>query len=400
MDTRSVKIKTAVACSLMMLFFGGLSSNGFAVYQPYFISVCGFTNAQASLILTVRNLSSFLAMLFAGVFYRRLSLRNGITLAGACGGAGLLLFALARGSFFMNCLAGFIMGVCFGAGATIPMSLLAEATFTEGRKRVLGVAAAMTGLSTLGIPSLITAVIEARGLAAAFTGEGALYLVISAAVWLLLKDAPASGTAGSEPAPEQKQARALRPLGKKQIPLMACIAVCCGAVGFAGCTHLTVLCTGEGVSAQGAALAVSVFGITLTVSKALYGFAAERFGTQRCNLLYGAILTAGLLLMRFVGRGAGWMFLAMGVYAFGLASATVGLTVWASDLAPAGQHAKTARLFQLGYMGGSLLFTYMPGLLADLTGSYVPAFDVFALMTVLFTAGIAGIYRRNRIQTD
>ena len=390
------KRKIAAACALMMLFYGGLVTNGFAVYQPFIISENGFTNAQASLILTVRNLASFLAMLLAGVCYRKLGLKRGIILSGLCGGAGLILFALAGDSLPVNCLAGLLLGVPFGIGATIPMSILVERTFTEEKKRVLGLCAAMTGLSTLGIPSGITAVIERFGLKTAFMGEGILFLSVTVVVFWLLRELPAYAES-AEAAPEGPSAdTGLRPLTKKQAPLMGAVAVLCGAVGFVGCTNLSVLCTTEGISPQGAALAVSVFGITLTVSKALYGFVSEKLGTVRCNWLYGGILIAGLLLTTRIQRGTLWMLLSMAVYAIGLATATVGLTVWAGELAPAGQHSRLARLFQLGYMGGGLLFAYMPGVMADAFGSYVPAYLVLAGFALLFTLGIGYIYQRAR----
>ncbi|MBQ3159531.1 MAG: hypothetical protein IJC00_03640, partial [Clostridia bacterium] len=102
-----------LGCALLLFCTSGLSVNTFTVYQPYILEQNHFTNAQSSMILMVRNVFSLLSMLLAGIYYRHLSLRQGMGLAGLLTTVGFVLFALSR-SYFAYCLSGAVIGLAYG----------------------------------------------------------------------------------------------------------------------------------------------------------------------------------------------------------------------------------------------------------------------------------------------
>ena len=56
---------------------------------------------------------------------------------------------------------------------------------------------------------------------------------------------------------------------------------------------------------------------------------------------------------------------------------------------------ETIRRFNMGYAAGSMLFSPLPGILADLSkGSYVPAYLLFALFSLVQLLLIQGVYIR------
>ena len=61
----------------------------------------------------------------------------------------------------------------------------------------------------------------------------------------------------------------------------------------------------------------------------------------------------------------------------------VGPPLWAAELSPAEQYAKTLRWLQLFYNLGAITFTVVPGLIADRTGEYKSSYLVFAGMMAL-----------------
>lgn len=384
--------------ALLLFCTSGLCVNAFTIYQPYILAENGFTNAQSSLIVTVRSLTSFASMLVCGLYYKRLSLRAGMGLAGAMTAAAFFLFGAARG-FFLYCLAGGVAGVGYGFGTMIPISILMERWFIEKRTLAVGLCSAVTGLSTLGIPSLLTGLIERIGLARTFTLEGCVIAGLAFLSFLLVRSRPAD--LGMRPygswdrIDHETFENHGRAIGKKDWLLLLPMLLCVGAFTSVGYSHITVLARGEGFAADTIALAVTVSGVALMVSKFLYGALTERLSTYAVNWIFGLILIAGLVLCCVTGGRRWLLFTAMTVYGLGLPLGTVGLTAWVGDLASQEQYDGTIQRFQTLYAAGGLIFSSLPGILADrFGGSYVPAYLFFTGCAVFVVLSIQGLYRR------
>ncbi len=384
--------------ALILFCTSGLAVNAFTIFQPYILAQNGFTNAQSSLLVTVRSLTSFVSMLLSGPYYRRLSLRAGMGIAGALTTAGFFLFGAASG--FPACaLAAAVVGLGYGVGTMIPVAMLMERWFIEKRTLALGLCSAVTGLSTLGIPSLLTRIIETRGLRFAFRAEGFFIAALVLAAVLLIRSRPADR--GMEPygswdrVNHEDFTAGGRELARRDWLLLVPILLCVGAFTSVGYSHITVLTRGEGFSAHTTALAVTFSGVTLMLGKSAYGVLEERLGPVRTNWLFGVLLLAGLLLSCFTAGSTTLLLLAMALYGPGLALGTVGITTWAGDLSTPETYDAAVRRFQVGYAAGGLLFSTLPGLLADrFGGSYVPAYLFFALCAAFSVLGIQSLYRR------
>lgn len=59
--------KTLATGVLMMFSFAGIVANGFSVFQPFLVSLNGFSNAEVSLVMTMRIFSAFAAMLLYNI---------------------------------------------------------------------------------------------------------------------------------------------------------------------------------------------------------------------------------------------------------------------------------------------------------------------------------------------
>lgn len=81
------------------------------------------------------------------------------------------------------------------------------------------------------------------------------------------------------------------------------------------------------------------------------------------------------------------------LFGFGAPLTTVGLSVWAADFSCAERRAQSVQRFQLCYAIGGLAFSFMPGMVADLTGSYAPAYVIFALFGVFSILTVQSTYR-------
>ena len=390
-----------LGCAMILFCTSGLAINAFTVYQPYILKLNGFTNAQTSSIITVRSLFAFLSMFLTGFYYQRLSYRAGLAGSGMMMAFAFLLFGLAK-SYAAYCIAAATAGLAYGVGTMIPITILLERWFVQKRTLAIGICSASTGLSTLGIPSLITALIEKTSLRTAFVSEAGLIALLAAGSFLLLRSDPSQkqlepyGQAGTAGATGKKDASSERFLPGKTWVLLVPMLLFLGAVTSTGYSHLSVLANGEGFPPQTVALAITVSGLALTGGKLLYGALTERIGIRCCNWLFGILMILGLVLLCTCTGSTALLMAGMLLYGCGLAFTTVGMTAWALDLSAPEQQERTVRYFQIGHSGGGLLFSSLPGILADrFGGSYVPAylFFIFCALFVLLT--IQGIYRRS-----
>ncbi|MBR2559337.1 MAG: hypothetical protein IKE37_02765 [Firmicutes bacterium] len=89
------------------------------------------------------------------------------------------------------------------------------------------------------------------------------------------------------------------------------------------------------------------------------------------------------------------MGLSIVIYSAGLGMTTIGPVVWARELSSHEDFEFNNRLFQIGFVGGTLLLSPFPGIIADRSGgSYLPAFLCFTVGAVLVTLIIQAVYRR------
>lgn len=386
-----------LGCALLFFCTSGLSVNAFTVYQPYILSQNGFTNAQSSTIITVRSLFGLLGMLCTGRYYRRFSLRTGVALAGGFTVLSFILFGLA-GSLPTYYGAAAVMGLGYGFGTMIPISIILEHWFWRKRTLAIGICSAFTGLSTFGLPSLLTWLILTFGLSTAFFVEAGFAAVLVLCAFLLIHSSPEEregwrpyGFGG------EKETNAVKGgevhLKRSDWPVLWAMLLCLGALTSVGYSHLTVHLTSTGFDPHVTALAITASGLAMTLGKFAFGWLSDRLPVLGKNRFFAAFLLGGLILLCLIRQNIPLLFLAVCAYGFGLAFTTVGITEWAGDLSTAAEYEGVVRRFQLGYAGGGFVFSSLPGLLADrFGGSYVPAYLFFILCAVFVTATVQWFY--------
>lgn len=374
-------------CTLLLFCTVGLATSAFSVFLPYLIREGGLTNTQGSLIITVRSMAALASMLVVGPYLRRTGLRRGAAIAAALCALSFVLFGLATG-FLGYCVASTVAGVAYGLGGMIPASVLISRWFRDDRALALGICAAGSGVATVIAPPIATALIESSSLETAFLANAAFAAAAAGLVAVVLKNTPQEK--GLEPFASAKVGAVLRPAarqpeaGRGTIGYALVAIVMIGAIANPGFAHLSVLYEAAGFSGFRVSLLISVVGAALTVGKCVYGRFADLMGARKSSLLFFGLLTAGQLLCCFAPvSGFPSAVAAMLLIGLGMPLSTVGLSVYAGDLSPSQEeYGKTLKHFQIAYMAGSLLFGPMPGMLADATGSYVPAYVILSAFSV------------------
>lgn len=390
-----------LACTLLLFVTMGTVSNGFSVYLPYIMEERGLTHAQTSSLVTLRCLVAFLAMLGIGAFYKKVSIRLGTGLAACCAGGAFWLYSGAE-SYGAFCLGAAVSGVSYGLGSMIPVSILINRWFDSHKALALGICASGSGIATILLPPVTTALVEGLSMGAAFRIEGVAVLLLTALIVLALRNDPAelglrpygsraersSPVAPLPPSPG-------RTMDKTTWVLLGGASLCMGAVGNPGFSHLSVLFTSEGFPGATVALVISGTGVVLTLSKLLYGQVTDRLGGRASSLLFGGILLAGHLLccLAFL-QSLALCLVTVLLLGIGYPIATMAPSVWSGDLAAPERYPVVVRRLQVVYAGGALVFASLPGLLADRFGDYIPAYLLFSLSIALTLALVALAYRR------
>ena len=386
-----------IGCALLLFCTSGLSINAFTVYQPYILELNGFTNTQTSSIITVRSFFAFISMLLTGLYYKKVSLRNGMAIAGLLIASGFLIFGFAE-NYLLYCIGAMCVGIGYGFGTMVPIAIVLEHWFVKKRTVAISICSAITGFSTLGIPSLLTEMIESYSLKITFISEAVFIAVLTAVSFILIRDYPTDkrllpyGENADENHPDGILSKTL--LKRKHWIMLVPMLLLIGAMTNVGYSHLTVLSSSQGFDASTSALVVTVSGVSLTVGKMIYGWISERTGKYKSNFIFGLVLLLGISLCCFIGTSKVRLFTAMLFYGVGLALTTVGLTAWVGDFSSGEEYDKTVRYFQLGYAAGSFLFSSLPGILADkFSGSYIPAYVFFVFCTIYIIFTIQWVYK-------
>lgn len=346
----------------------------------------GFSEAQGSLLLTIRNMSSLVSMLVVNQLCRRFGPRS-LLLVG-----NLMVFACYAGfsvsnSFFAYCCCTILMGLGYTFGGSVPVAFIFGKWFESRRSFAMGTAAATSGLALLVMPPVLTRMIEALSLDATFLIHAGLCLLLAVASFLLLRNTPEEisktpycgaeskkNTVASRP-----QVEPARPSRLQNMSFLLVAVLFGGPIGV-GYTHIKQLLYAEHYDPMLVASVISFLGLILMVSKSLTADLYDRIGGWKGNFVVCGSAAVGLALLLLSPTGnIPIIFAAIAFYAVGLSSGSISTYQWSADLYGTAGYADGVRSFNMAYTLGALAFGPVPGIMADLhpAGSYVPSFALF-----------------------
>ena len=376
----------------------GLCSNILAVYLP-FIEADGISDSMGSAILSIRCLFSFAVTFLVELYYRKLSLRRGILLASLIGAASAAVYSVG-GSPLVYYTGAALGGVAYGLGAIYPVSLLLNNWFHTRRGLALGVSSAGSGVAIMAFSPLVSALVLKYSLRVTFLLQAAFMLVSAGAVFLLLRDEPAQkgltpyGEGGAGDA-QTREKEGPETLPKLVLWMLAAMMLLVGGAGQAFSGHLSVLAKSCGYSVSVAATVVSLQGMVLVGSKFLSGGMADRFGPKRCTTLLMALFILGCSLVQLMnGVDLFWCFAPVCLMGFGASVYNVGPPLWAGDLSNRAGYPKLLKWLQIFYNLGGILFSAVPGIIADHTGEYKSSYALIACMMLTSLLILRWSYRR------
>lgn len=403
---------TICALSTVMVFVCvGLVSNAFSICLPFIIKVHGFSNTQISLLATMKSVTSLLAMFAADRYYGRLGLKKRIALAMLSASLSFFIYGISS-TPLLYCAASALSGISYAMGGMIPASLLIRQWFPLKPAAALGIAASGSGIGSVLGPVTLLFLIENFGLSSAFLAQALAVAAVTLPIVALIRENTPEHTgietAGVEDFPETEVSSGSsrdcihggtllhNRLSRREQLRILCGSFLIGVLGLTGFNYLSLLYTSAGHSAATVSFFLSLMGILLIAGKCSFGWIADRAGSFRTAALFCLFLCIGQLLCCFApqsGRllfGITFLFLGMG-----LALASVGLSIMASDFCQVGNYATVLKNYQLSYALGGLVSSAVPGMLADRTGSYLPSYILFFILSIALFLFIIPVYRRH-----
>lgn len=403
---------TICALSTVMVFVCvGLVSNAFSICLPFIIKVHGFSNTQISLLATMKSVTSLLAMFAADRYYGRLGLKKGIALAMLSASLSFFIYGISS-TPLLYCAASALSGISYAMGGMIPASLLIRQWFPLKPAAALGIAASGSGIGSVLGPVTLLFLIENFGLSSAFLAQALAVAAVTLPIVALIRENTPEHTgietAGVEDFPETEVSSGSsrdcihggtllhNRLSRREQLRILCGSFLIGVLGLTSFNYLSLLYTSAGHSAATVSFFLSLMGILLIAGKCSFGWIADRAGSFRTAALFCLFLCIGQLLCCFApqsGRllfGITFLFLGMG-----LALASVGLSIMASDFCQVGNYATVLKNYQLSYALGGLVSSAVPGMLADRTGSYLPSYILFFILSIALFLFIIPVYRRH-----
>ena len=376
----------------------GLCSNILSVYLP-FIEASGLSDSMGSAILSIRCLFSFAVTFLVELYYRKLSLRTGILLASLIGVASTLIYSIG-GSAFLYYSGAALGGIAYGLGAIYPTSLLLSRWFHTHRGLALGISSAGSGVAAMAFSPLVSALVLKYSLRTTFLLQGGFMLVSAFIVFLLLRNDPQEK--GLTPYGEDGENGTKTRLqeGPASLPqtvlwMLALMMLLIGGAGQAFSGHLSVLSRSCGYSVRAAATVVSLQGGVLVCSKLLSGDMADKFGPKRCTTLLMIVFILGSALVQLMnGVSLFWCFAPVALMGFGASVYNVGPPLWAADLSDRAGYPRLLKWLQIFYNLGGILFSAVPGIIADHTGEYKSAYALIACMIAVSLVILLWAYGR------
>ncbi len=385
----------ALGSSLALFTVMGLGVNVFSVYQPLIIELNGFTNAQGSLITTVRSLFAILAMLMVGGLVQRIGLRTTTVLGMVASVLSCLVYGMAT-TFPVYCLGSALAGFAYAFAGMIPLSIAIARWFSIRRGYALGLASAGSGVATIVAPTFITRSLQTQGLALTFIYEAGVIAILTVLVLALVRNSPEQEGlvpyGGNQSTKDTSCGEKTSTLSPAVWGLVLFAAFLCGAPVGAGFSHLTVLYSTEGFSDQQITFLLSYLGFIIMVGKLVYGQLRDILGGFRSNfILFGTTILGCILCC--LAPTVHMTLAVAAITCVGVSlSISIALSLWALDLSSTAQYERRVRIATIAFMIGNLCFGPTPGLIADATGSYVLAYALFGVISVVAMAIIQCIY--------
>ena len=394
---RSIYHWVILVCCVLTLMFAYSTRIGLAqLFATEILKETGFATSAYFLAGTISSVICIFTGPIAGKLLRGKYMRPtfficvvGTLVSYACYG-----FCHSLWQFY---LVGALVGIFAMGCGTIPVSVLITNWFEKNRGLMISIA--MMGISIGGtvLSPLLSWLIVEFGWRYAYFILCALSLIVLVPIALfVVRRAPQD--VGLEPyghgeetavstkkknVPASNWNATLKEARKT--PILWMFAVGAFLIYFTACFmgHMSYYLQGVGFDAAAVASYISLYSVVAIIGKLVLGRIFDRFG-PKIGILFGCgTFFLFLVAFIFVQGSPMMLYFAAVMYGFGTCAATVAIPIMTTSVFGAKNYSELYGFVSAFTMTGSAIGSSAIGLVYDLTGSYIPALTVLAILTAL-----------------
>ena len=394
---RSIYHWVILVCCVLTLMFAYSTRIGLAqLFATEILKETGFATSAYFLAGTISSVICIFTGPIAGKLLRGKYMRPtfficvvGTLVSYACYG-----FCHSLWQFY---LVGALVGIFAMGCGTIPVSVLITNWFEKNRGLMISIA--MMGISIGGtvLSPLLSWLIVEFGWRNAYFILSALSLIVLVPIGLfVVRRTPQD--AGLEPYGhgEESTASAKKknvPASNwnatlkeaRQTPILWMFALGAFLIYFTACImqHQSYYLQSVGFDAASIASYISLYSVVAIIGKLVLGRIFDRFG-PKIGILFGCgTFFLFLVAFIFVQGSPMMLYFAAVMYGFGTCTATVAIPIMTTSVFGAKNYSELYGFVSAFTMTGSAIGSSAIGLVYDLTGSYIPALTVLAILTAL-----------------
>lgn len=397
-------------CFSNMVFVRGVGGS-FSVFYVALLEDFHWSHGVGASIVSINSLVYALASPLVGWAFDRLGPRVLMPLGGLLIGCGLLTSGLSQSLWQLYLFYGFLVAMGQGALGFVSHTALISHWFVRRRGTAIGLSSMGQGCGMLLIVPLAQLLISLMGWRSAFMLLGALVLcVLTPANALLQRRSPQDMGQlpdGEVPAgPDEIGPHHRMRIGRRSewtpksalrsFPFWSITAghLALGTGLFIIYTHLVAHLVHEGFDRLFAAFALGLTGFIRIGGTYLWGYVADRLGSDKAYGISTLITLAGIFCLGLVGSGSpAWLvYASIILYGIGHSAGNPIYGVVISDIF-GGSHVGTIFGFlEISFGFGMAFGAWLGGAIFDLTGSYGGAFALgLATFTISFLAVRASV---------
>ncbi len=391
----------ALGLAVVLLFINNANNSTFGVFFKPIAGEFSWSRGEVSAAIALRWVVAACLVMPMGHLSDRYGPRRVLLPSFFLIGGGFLLTSevTALWQFYL------VQGLIMGAGTAGPwVCLMSTVARWQNKRRglVLGIASTGTGLGAFFFPPLTASLIETIGWQQASIALGLVTLVFAVPASMFVKDPPParnpsldavnvgldSDGQGGNQGPFEFIRSFLRLLQNRQFLSLFMVFF----LFYIGCNlvinHLVNYATDSGIGTLVAATMMSVVGITSVAGRLAMGPISDRIGTRADAAVCCSLVITALVLLMFKVESLMWVSVVLFGVGFGGSSPLV--------TAITGDHFGTKHLAAMtgailvGGQLGSGIGPWMGGFIFDLTGSYLWALILSAVLTA---AGLVIVLR-------
>lgn len=372
----------------------GTVSTSFSNNLPYLIEQLGLTNAQSSMLLSIKTAAQVITMFLCIPLLRRISARILISVGLIITAIGCFVFAVA-GSYSTCVIAAFLLGVSYGWSGMTTLATVARNWFFKHRALSIGILTAATGVAGTINPQIILYLINTGGIKLNFNVTGIVFIVIAVLIFILVRDQPSEKgmfpLGGETAAAETDDGGVEFAEESKYAPTMVChilmflFIICLGGFNYAAWSHFALLYSAAGWEAADVANLMSIASFILIITKMGFGVISDKFSAQKTAwIFFGCCFISMLMCWKLAGvHSYALQTLNFVIYGIGGVLGTTGISTYAIDMSNRETYKTVNSIYVPAYSLGGMIISPFMGKIADATGGYGPGYGILAIMCIL-----------------